>query len=280
MLQVRTDLDDRATVLSIDGIGAFDLVSRESMLRGLLRVEGGGANSMLLHPAASGKTNTASSTTSFIGKVENKLGQHPPLEAVQSQLLEGETLCTSLDDLYAVCSPDRAVPIFDLIQRELWTYSSIEVHLGKTQIWNRGGFEPFGCHLLTAAARRVDPAAVVWRGDPTLTADQPGMKLLGTTLGHREFVDAQLRHITTQHQIFFDRIPHVTDLQCALLSASRPNSVLRVLHPDATREFAAHHEEGVRRCLSRLLGVALPDAGRNQATIPLNFGGLGLRSAI
>ena len=34
MLQVRTD--DR-----VDGIGAFDLVSRESMLRGLLRVEGG-----------------------------------------------------------------------------------------------------------------------------------------------------------------------------------------------------------------------------------------------
>ena len=41
MLQVRTDLHDRATVLSIDGIGAFNLVSSESMLRGLLRVEGG-----------------------------------------------------------------------------------------------------------------------------------------------------------------------------------------------------------------------------------------------
>ena len=41
MLQVRTDLDDRATVVSIDGIGAFDFVSRESMLRGLLRVKGG-----------------------------------------------------------------------------------------------------------------------------------------------------------------------------------------------------------------------------------------------
>ena len=164
------------------------------------------------------------------------LGQHPALEAVQSQLLEGETLCAFLDDLYAICSPDRAVPIFNLIQRELWTCSRIEVHLGKTQIWNRGLFEPFGCHLLTAAARRVDPTAVVWRGDPTLPADQRGMKVLGTPLGHSEYVDAQLRHITAEHQILLDRIPHVTDLQCAWLlllfcAASRPNYVLRVLHP-------------------------------------------------
>ena len=65
MLQARTDLDDRVTVLSIDGIGAFDLVSRESMLRGLLRVEGGDS-------------------------------------------------CRS---------SDRAVPVFNLIQRELWTHS-------------------------------------------------------------------------------------------------------------------------------------------------------------
>ena len=80
--------------------------------------------------------------------------------------------------MYAICRPDRVVPIFNLIQRELWTYSRIEVHLGKTQMWNRSGFEPFGCHLLTAAAKRVDPTTVVWRGDPTLPADQRSMKVL------------------------------------------------------------------------------------------------------
>ena len=41
VLQTLTDTDPNATVLSIDGIGAFDLVSREAMLRGLLSVEGG-----------------------------------------------------------------------------------------------------------------------------------------------------------------------------------------------------------------------------------------------
>ena len=38
-----TDLDPMATVLSVDGVGAFDLVSRTSMFRGLQGVEGGGS---------------------------------------------------------------------------------------------------------------------------------------------------------------------------------------------------------------------------------------------
>ena len=162
MLQARTDLDDRATVLSIDGIGVFDLVSRESMLRGLLRVEGGDSVLPFVRQFYA-------SPSSYIWQDEHgivhdvpqgeggeqgdalmpalfSLGQHPALEAVQSQLLEGETLCAFLDDLYAICRPDRVVPIFNLIQRELWTHSRIEVHLGKTQMWNRGGFEPLGCH--------------------------------------------------------------------------------------------------------------------------------------
>ena len=36
-----TDVDPSATILSVDGIGVFDLVSREAMFRGLLSVEGG-----------------------------------------------------------------------------------------------------------------------------------------------------------------------------------------------------------------------------------------------
>ena len=40
ILQGLTDLDDRATVISVDGASGFDLISR-AMMRGLLRVEGG-----------------------------------------------------------------------------------------------------------------------------------------------------------------------------------------------------------------------------------------------
>ena len=41
--QAMTDMDPNTTLLSVDDIGAFDLISREAMLQGLLDVEGGGA---------------------------------------------------------------------------------------------------------------------------------------------------------------------------------------------------------------------------------------------
>ena len=40
-IQALTDLDHMTTVVSIDGMGAFDVVSRQSMLEGFLIVEGG-----------------------------------------------------------------------------------------------------------------------------------------------------------------------------------------------------------------------------------------------
>ena len=41
ILQTLTEDDPRTTVLSIDGIGTFDLISRKSMLEALMTVEGG-----------------------------------------------------------------------------------------------------------------------------------------------------------------------------------------------------------------------------------------------
>ena len=41
VLQTLTDTDPEATVLSIDGLGAYDLISRNAMLEGLHGVEGG-----------------------------------------------------------------------------------------------------------------------------------------------------------------------------------------------------------------------------------------------
>ena len=40
-LQGLTEMDPRATVTSIDGVSAFDLISRGAMMKGLLQVEGG-----------------------------------------------------------------------------------------------------------------------------------------------------------------------------------------------------------------------------------------------
>ena len=56
-----------------------------------------------------------------------------------------------------VCSPARV--------SEVHRHAHIRLHLGKTQIWNRGGTVSTGVAELTAAARQVKPDAVVWRGD-------------------------------------------------------------------------------------------------------------------
>ena len=47
------------------------------------------------------------------------LGQHPALRAVQDTLRPGEHLFAFLDDVYAVCEPDRARFIFDQLAAQL-----------------------------------------------------------------------------------------------------------------------------------------------------------------
>ena len=41
IMQTLIDLDPRTTILAVDDIGAFDLMSRNSMMLGLLHMEGG-----------------------------------------------------------------------------------------------------------------------------------------------------------------------------------------------------------------------------------------------
>ena len=121
ILLVETDSFCEKTVLSVDGIGAFDLVSRESTLRGLFSVQGGesilpfvrqfyGAPSTYLwqddaggvheiHQGEGGEQGDALMPALFC------LGQHSALVAVQRQLQPDERLMAFLDDLYVSCNP-------------------------------------------------------------------------------------------------------------------------------------------------------------------------------
>ena len=49
-----------------------------------------------------------------------------------------------LDDVYALCEPDRARFIFDALAEALRRRCGIEVNLGKSKVWNSGGFSPNG----------------------------------------------------------------------------------------------------------------------------------------
>ena len=105
-MQTLTDADPSATVLSVDGIVAFDLVSRQALLEGLRRVEGG--DSAL--PFVSQFYGSPSSYLWEDGQVHTltqaeggeqgdplmpalfSLAQHPALEGIQRRLRDNERL--------------------------------------------------------------------------------------------------------------------------------------------------------------------------------------------
>ena len=79
-----------------------------------------------------------------------------------------------------------------------------------------------------AVARAFDPTFAVWRGDATLPTEDQGVTILGTPLGHGDFVVASLQAKSREHDALFDLLVGVPDEQCVWLcvccscSAHRP----------------------------------------------------------
>ena len=98
----------------------------------------------------------------------------------------------------------RVAPVFTLLQQELWRHARFRVHDGKTQVWNSTGLRPTGCDMLDRAARAMDPNfTTVWRGWGLPLSEQ-GIKILGTPLGHEEFVRSQLQRPIEEHTVGAD----------------------------------------------------------------------------
>ena len=150
ILQSMTDVDPSATVISIDGVGAYDLISGNAMLEGLLRMEDGDQILPFVR-CFSGSPSTylwedEMGVTQHIPKEEGgeqgnplmpmlfALGQHGSLEAAQARLRVGERLMAFLDDIYAVCSPDRVGAVFAIVEQEMQARAHVRMHLGKTQV--------------------------------------------------------------------------------------------------------------------------------------------------
>ena len=71
------------------------------------------------------------------------LGQHRALVAMWEILFTDEQLMAFLDDIDKVRKADRVVHIRTMLRAQLWHHSRIQMHLGKTQAWNRGCVEFF-----------------------------------------------------------------------------------------------------------------------------------------
>ena len=281
-------------LLSVDGVGAFDLISRKAMMEGLLDIPNGDK----LLPVVSlfyGSPSTflwedEMGTVNFVPQGEGGeqgdllmpllfcLGQHRGLCAVAERLGPREHLVAFLDDVYvATGSPATTVDAHNILGEEMWRHAKITLHLGKTVIWNKSGRAPEGVEVLEEAARRVDPSAVVWRGNPDLPNDRQGVVVLGTPVGHAEFVSRVLEEKTQEHSVLLERIPAVQDLQSAwtlllYCAAARAD----------TGTFAQEHDRGdlevplpTPPCGSRLNATF---SGCSSFPSTVVGGGLGLRS--
>ena len=138
------------------------------------------------------------------------LGQHNALSEVQNQLRPEEMLFAFLDDIHVVCRPGRVGVVHTMLENALWGHARIQVHAGKTKVWNRAGVRPEACDFLERRAHLAVERARVWRGGLETEARERGMKVLGTPVGHPEFVEHQLQAVRQHQHTLLDRANYFT----------------------------------------------------------------------
>ena len=182
LLRAATDADPRVTVLTVDGIGAYDHVLRSAMLGRLASMPG--ARSLLPFVRMSyaqpssyqwfDDQGAAHVVTQAEGGEQGdplmpllfSIGIQGALEEVAASLLPGEQLCAFLDDVYLLCDPSRVWFLYDLLAAALARVAGIQLHQGKTRAWNRAGVIPDNIDQL---------GPEVWQPE--------GITVLGTPIG-------------------------------------------------------------------------------------------------
>ena len=107
--------------------------------------------------------------------------------------------------------------------------------------------------------------------------------MLGTFLGHSDFVAAHLVHVLNDHRTLLDGAHSRGAGRAVCMGFAPPRRSQQgqppIIIPTLTEAFARGHDEGLWQCMCEILRV--PSAAgllaRNFASLPL--GGLGLRSA-
>ena len=149
-----------------------------------------------------------------------------------------------------------------MLRAQLGHHARIQIHQGKTQVWNRGGVDPANIQFSSRMLLSLTQTRLFGEEDEVLPTIDQGVVILGTPLGHSDFVQRHLQSKVESHRVLLERIPAVPDVQAAWLillfcASARANFLLRALPPEATREFARQHDESLRTCLSELLGVTV-----------------------
>ena len=283
-----TDYDPNRTVLSIDGVGAYDHVLRSAMLsklheveslRGLLPfVRSAYSRPSVYHWQEDGgqwrqiRQSEGGEQGDPLMPLLFCLAVHDAFVEVQEHLQAGEEIFAYLDDVYALSTPERSRDLYDLLAQKLHDVAGIRLHTGKTRTWNRAGAVP---------ERMAELGPSVW--------SPAGLKILGTPLGTPEFHSIATRERLEEETLLWRAIPWVPNLQCSwqlLVQCAGPrcHHFLRCVPPELSITYAEEHDRGMMEVMGTLL-EGLPGDLQQQheaaqlATLPMRMGGLGLCSA-
>ena len=171
-LQVLTETSPTATVLSVDGVGAYDHVSRQAMLEALRDVPGAcrllpyvrmwyaSPSTYVWHDSVGQPHHVLQAEGGEQGDplmpALFALAMHQALVALQPELRPEERSLAFSDDLHLAAQPDRIQPLFQAASRCLYERARISLNHAKTRVWNAAAVEPPGLADISAAD--------VWRG--------------------------------------------------------------------------------------------------------------------
>ena len=193
---------------------AYDLISRQVMLEGLLSIDSGDeilpfvrmfygspstyvwedeiGNSQDIPQGEGGEQGDPFMPLLFA------LGLHKALRSVPKRLEPSEMVLAFHDNVYVTFSPLRVSQVHRILKEEL----------PNTQICasREDPSVEVGSHFRGWACHRLKPEAVVWRGDTSLPRYQQGVKILGVPVGQPVTWNE-----TEDHSVLFQRIPAVED---------------------------------------------------------------------
>ena len=285
-MRAATDAEPTATILSVDGIGAYDHVHRAAMLGRLLRMPA--ARTLLpfvrlsyaqpSHYLWHDEEGVRRTVTQAEGGEQGdplmpflfSIGIQGVLEEVATHLEDGEQICAFLDDVYLLCKPARVEPLYKVLEETMMRIAGIRLHQGKTRAWNKAGVVPDDI---------LNVGAEAWQPE--------GITVLGTPIGSEVYIAEKMEERISKERILWEAIRSVPDLQCAwqiLLQSANPraNHTMRTMPPSLSAACCVAHDEGIWSTAKGLLG-GIPDEREEEAhalaTLPMRMGGLGLRSA-
>ena len=252
--------------MSIDGVGAFDHVSRARMFEQLMG--NSGLHGLLpfvrqwygIQSKFVWRDNTGRARTILQGDGGEQgdalmpalfcLALHAALGRIRDNLPPGAEIIAYLDDIYVLCDPNDTTPILHYVADELLRTCNIDVNMGKLAIW---GTTPGPCPDTLAAE-----APTAWRSDKPL--EERGIKILGAPFGSLEYVERFGTKLTTERTKLLNYILKLSSLQVAWLllyycAVPRLNHILRTTPPNMTRALAESHDAAILSTFLNIFGV-------------------------